>query len=261
MKYANYIILFIFLSLFYLFQDHIRISSNLLSLFASKETLKKIKIAENLGLSKEMFIASKGFDKASKEKIIKISEALKNIEGIKSIQSTVIPSIEVQNYYKLYYPILATFDNQFQTDENIKSKLQSLYDEQFTNVFYKKINKEDPLNLFNIQQNNEMKISSKGKYLTLKNYGYLLRIHTNVSPAQMKEAKLLYGHIHNVLNDYEDILSFASFYYTVENSKIIQKDIELIILFSTIILLIIYYLVLRNIKLLMHTMIIFIYYH
>ena len=254
-KYSNYIILLILLSTSFFFKDSIQISTNLLSLFASKEAVTKLDIASKLGYSKDMLIIVKGFDRSSKTKVKEITKKLEKINHISLVQSSIVPSIEIQNYYKKYYPILATFNDELLSKEDIKKKIQNLYDAQFTNIFYSSIDKDDPLKLFTLKNNSNIEVSHKGEFITLGNYGYLIRVNTDISASEMGKAKILYNDIHSLLDNYTDVLSFAPFYYTVENSQQIQKDVQWIILLSTIVLLSIYYLFLKNIKLLSHTLI------
>ena len=255
MKYANYIIFILLLCIGLFFKDSIHISSNLLSLFASKDTIEKFKIADNLGVSKELLIVVQGFDETSRKKVQEITKKLKTIEDILYVQSTIIPSSEIQQYYKKYYLLLSHFDDKKQTKKIIDDKLQRLYDTQINNVFYTAINKNDPLKLFNFQHIDKSTYSHHGKYISLGDYGYLIRVKTDVSPSQMYKAKILYEKIDKLLNHYDGVTSFAPFYYTVENSMKIQKDVQWIVFLSTVILLIVYYLLLKNIKLLLHTLI------
>lgn len=255
MKYANYIILFVLLSLAVLFKEYIHISTNLLSLFASKEAVEKLDIANNLGFSKEMFVAVKGFDNDSKTEITEIAKKLQTIKGINKVQYSSIPAEEIQAYYKKYYPILSIFNDTNQTQESISIQLKKIYDTQLTSIFYAPVDKSDPLKLFEMQIKQNSTPSQKGGYITLDNYGFLLRISTDVSPSQMNEAKLLYKDVQEVLSLYPDAIAFAPFFYTVENSDKIQSDVQLIVAISTIILLLIYYLLIKNIRLLSHTLV------
>lgn len=100
MKYSNFLILFVLLVIGIIFKNDIHISTNLLSLFASKQTIEKLTIADNLGYSKEMFIAIKGFDASSKRKVKEISKKLENLQDISRVQSTFLPSDEILEYYK-----------------------------------------------------------------------------------------------------------------------------------------------------------------
>ena len=255
MKYINYIIFLLLLFVGLFFKDSIHISNNLLSLFGSKETIQQFKIADNLGVSKEMLIIVKGFDKTSKLKVKEIAKKLKDMNDMLFVQSTIIPTSEIQDYYKRHYPLLANFDDKKQTKQIINDKLQKLYDAQFTNIFYTAIDKNDPLKLFHLTQIDKLNYSHKGKYMTLGDYGYLIRARTDISPSQMQNAKILYEKVNKLLSGYDGVISFAPFYYTVENSAKIQKNVQLIIFLSTLILLIIYYLLLKNLKLLVHTLV------
>ena len=254
-KYSNYFILFALLCIGVMFKDSIHISTNLLSLFASKDAREKLVIADKLGYSKELLVIVKGFDTSSKNKLREIVQKLQKVDGIVFVGSSLVPSMEVQNYYKVYYPILATFNDKNQTSKTIKESLEKLYDAQFTNVFYTAIDKNDPLSLFNLQNANSIDVSHRGEFIRLGDYGYLIRASTSVSASQMDKAKVLYKDVHSILDTYEDVTSFAPFYYTVENSTKIKEDVGLIIFLSTFILLIVYSILIRNIKLLFHTLI------
>jgi len=254
MKYANYIILFLLLSVGFLFKDYIHVSTNLLSLFASKDAIEKLAVADKLGYSKEMLIIVKGLDKSSKSKVRKISKELQGIDNILLVQSTLRVSPEVQKYYKEYYPLLANFDDSNQSLQDVKEKLKELYAEQSKNIFYSAIDKNDPLKLFSFDNLNSLNISHKGEFITLGDYGYLIRVSTDVSASQMNKAKELYKSVNTIVSSYEDVISFAPFYYTVENSTKIQKDVRWILVLSTVVLLFIYYLLLKNIRLLSHTL-------
>lgn len=255
MKYSNYIILFILLGIGVLFKDSIHVSTNLLSLFANKDSIEKLHIADQLGYSKEMLVVVKGFDNNSKTKVKEISKKLLKIKNIDSVISTVVPSKQVQKYYKDYYPLLATFNSQNQTKNMINKKLKDMYDAQFTNIFYSSIDKNDPLKLFNLQTTKLSNIKNRGEFITLGDYGYLIKVTTQVSPSQMNDAKELYKEVNLVIDKYSDVVAFAPFFYTVENSKKIQEDVKFIIIISTLALLLIYYLLIKNLRLLSHTII------
>lgn len=255
MKYSNYIILSILLLIAVIFKDSIHVSTNLLSLFASKNSIEKLNIADKLGYSKEMFIAVKGFDNTSKIKIKEIKQKLLKNKKIISITSNIVPSQEIKSFYKKNYPLMAEFNNEVQTKELIYSKLEKLYKAQFTNIFYSSINKDDPLKLFNLNSINIPNIQNNGDLIALGSYGYLMKITTTVSPSDMAKASQLYDEVKYILNEYDNVVAFAPFFYTVENSKKIKDDVKWIIILSTLFLLIIYYLLIKNLRLLSHTIV------
>lgn len=159
------------------------------------------------------------------------------------------------NIIKKQYPILATFNNEVQTNSSVNSKLQKLYNAQFTNVFYSPIDKNDPLKLFDFKNEKVFMDSQEGEFIKLGTYGYLIKAVTNISPSQMDKAKVLYDEVNLMLSSYKDVIAFAPFFYTVENSQKIKNDVKWIVVLSGIVLLLVYYLLLRNITLLIHTLV------
>ncbi|SFV68508.1 FIG021862: membrane protein, exporter [hydrothermal vent metagenome] len=251
MKYANYLILGFLLLCAVLLKDSIHISTNLLSLFAPKESLEKLSIANELGYSKEMFVLVKGFDKKSKKTLKALVKEFKNLDEIQSITYKIKPSQEIQKYYREYHSILADFDNGTLSEVTLKQKLKKLYDGISSSVVYRPIDKSDPLNLFTIKEK-EMP-GHKGKYITIGKEGYLLKITTKIEPSQMDGARLLYTKVEAILKNYPETVAFAPFFYSVENSAKIKGDVTFIVVLSTILLLLIYLVMLRDIKLLSHT--------
>ena len=254
MRYSNHIILIFLLLLGFVLKEYIHISSNLVSLFVTPSSAKKITIASELGYTKEMYVAVKGFDASSKVKVKEIAEKLEEIDGISSVQFSINPSSAVKNYYRKYYPLLADFDNKQLSPQEVLSKLESLYALQFNSAFYSPINRNDPLNLFVLETKNNDSVSHHGSYLSLGEYGYLLRIQTEVVPSEMNKAKVLYDKCEDVLKHYDNVIAFAPFFYTVENSSYIKSDIQYIIIVSVLMLLLVYYLLLKNLKLLFETL-------
>lgn len=254
MKYANYIILFILLSVSVIFKDTLSLSTNLLSLFASKESVEKLHIATKLGYTKELLIAVKGFDNNSKKTVEELVKKLKYIKQIKNIQYKTTPTQEIQKYYKKNYALLGEFDNSTQDITTIDKKLKTIYDEQMNGFFYTPIDKNDPLKLFK-NPTQKINFSVRDGYITLGDYGYLINIKTDVSPSQLNEARTLYKDVKNITNLYPEVIAFSGFFYTVENSTKIKEDVTLIAVLSGVILLFIYFILLKNIRVLFHTLI------
>jgi len=255
MKYANYIILFILLSVAFIFKDTLSLSTNLLSLFASKESVSRLHIATELGYTKELLIAVKGFDDSSKKIVEELVKKLSKLDEIKQIQYKTTPSKEIQKYYKQNYAILGEFDNTLQDTSTINKKLKTIYDEQMNSFFYTPIDKNDPLKLFKLDSTNKINFSTRASYLTLGDYGYLINVKTDISPSQIDKAKVLYKDIKTITDIYPEVIAFAGFFYTVENSTKIKEDIALIATLSGVILLFMYFILLKNIRVLFHILI------
>lgn len=245
MKYLNYILLLALLVSAFFLKEHLHISTNLASLFAPKEKLQELNIANKLGYSNDILIAVKGFEYSAKTTVRELTKELQKLEQVTSVQSSLAPSLELQLYFKTFYPLLSDFNHTKQTQLSIHQTLQELYDTQFS-IFYTPINANDPLGLFKLPSTQKLKQGS---------YGYILRVKTTVSTSQILEATQLYEVVKSILKPYPNVISFAPFYYTVENSRAIKKDVQLIIVLSTVVLLFIYFILLKNIKLLLHTLI------
>ena len=254
MKYVNYIILLLLLSTAFLLKDTLSLSTNLLSLFAPKEAVEKLNIATELGYTRELLIAVKGFDKSSQEKMEAIVTELKTIGSIKHIQYKSTPSKDIQKYYKNNLLLLSKFDDSKQDTRSVHKKLQELKKNQMGGLFYTPIDKNDPLQLFKLKDINT-NLSSKGKYIALGGYGYLINVTTEVSPSQMNEARSLYYEIKKITGKYQEVIAFSGFFYTVENSTKIKEDVVFIAILSVFILLFVYIVVLKNIKLFTHTLV------
>jgi predicted exporter len=236
-------------------KDSIHISTNLLSLFASKESLERFKVADNLGYSKEIFVTIKGFSKESKRDIKKIAKELQNLKEIESVTYSLSPTKKLQEYYRKNYTLLADFNSSTLTQKEVKEQLQKLYDAQLNSFFYTPINKNDPLSLFSLSSLKNIKNAHRGNYMTLGEYGYLIRVRSSVSASDMNKAKELYNKLQKIFKVYPNVVAFAPFFYTVENSSAIESDVKSIVILSTILLLLLYYLLIKNIKLLTQTVV------
>lgn len=251
-KYINIVILLVLLGLGALLKEHLHISTNLLSLFATQKSLEKFQIANKLGYSKELLIAVKGFDTQSKKEIKEIAKKLRSIKHIRSIHYLLTPSEAITKYYKTHYPIIADFKPFAIDKKEVEQKLNELY-KQTTSAFYIAINKSDPLEMFRLNLDKSSS-THRGDLLTLGSYGYLIQATTDVAPANLDDAKELYDEIHKLLGNYSDAISFAPFYYTVENSKAFKADVRYIAALSTIVLILLYAVLIKNIGLLFQTL-------
>ena len=252
MKYINYIFLGLLLLGAFTLKDSLTFSTNLLSLFAPKDSVEKLRIATELGYTKELLIAVKGFNTASQEKTHTIVKELKKLDSIKNIKYMLSPSKDVQNYYNDNYFLLSDFDAGIQTTSLIQSKLDAIKQKRAENFFYQPIDKRDPLQLFSMPSNT-LNISSQNDLMSLNDYGYFIHTQTNVTPSQMSEARKLYKEIKNITSRHNNVIAYAGFFHTVENSSKIKDDVIFLSIVSIIMLLVLYIVLLKNVKILFHT--------
>lgn len=254
MKYINYIFLGLLLSCIFILKDSLSFSTNLLSLFAPKDSVEKLRIATELGYTKELLIAVKGFDASSQKKVHAIVRELQKLDSIKNIKYMVSPSKDVQKYYNDNYFLLSDFDSNTQSTRLIQTKLNEIKQKRNENFFYQPIDKRDPLQLFSMPSNT-LKVSSKNDLISLNDYGYLIQTQTNVTPSQMSEARKLYKEIKSITSRHENVIAYAGFFHTVENSSKIKEDVIFLSVVSIVILLILYIVLLKNVKILIHALI------
>ena len=251
MKYLNTLLLFVLLLVGFALKDTLHFSSNLLSLFASKESVQNLLIAQKLGYSKEMFVATKGFDAKSKKEFLALKKELENLREIQQIKATLFVPKELREYFEAYKPITSEFDPTPPGKEQIGQKLQKLYNQTMQSFFYTPIDTKDPLGLFRTKSTLKTP-AHKGEYLALEGYGYLMKITTNLSPTDVKKAQLLYNRLTEVLKKYPHSIAFAPFFYSVENSRAIKQDVKMIVVLSTLVLLVLYMVLLKNPVALLH---------
>ena len=249
MRYLN-LLVFISLSILLgVFFQNIKISTNFMDALFSKETTKIYEISQKLGSSSHILISSRGFDKKGLNELYEIKDELLKLDDIDSVKISLTPSKEMQEYIKQNYYLLADFKNTEFSKEEIKNRLQKIYDDISTSVFYTPIDTSDPLGLFKFQT------SDAKRYLELKNFGYILKASTKGKLQNADSAKLLYDKIHEITDKYPNSISFAPFYFLVENSAYIKSDANKIIMLSSILLLVLYFFILKNIKLFFNTVI------
>jgi len=247
MKHLN-LLVFLLLSVVTALSLHnIKISTNFMDALFSKESTEIYQISQKLGSSSDILISTKGFDKEGLDRLYEIKKELLKLRSIHSAKISLSPSIEMKDYLKQNYYLLADFKNKELTQNEIKTKLQKIYTDISTSMFYTPVDTSDPLELFSFGS-----ISSE-RYLKLNDHGYILKASTKIKLADANKARELYDQIHSITNKYPNTISFAPFYFLVENSSYIQADATDIITLASILLLVLYFVILRNVKLFFHT--------
>ncbi len=242
MKYLNVAIFAILILLYLAFASHIRFSTNFIEIFFSQKSMQLFKIAKKLGISNEILISTKGFDEKSLNELKKIAKDLKKIPEISKVELSYTLSPKMKEYFKKNYYLLADFNSTKITKEDMKNRLQKIYDRVFNSVLYEPVNSYDPLGLFSVD-------FSGGGYQRVKNYGYLLRAQTSVDTSDAASARVVYNKMNSTLSKYPNAIAFAPFFYLVENSAYIRGDAQKIMAISTLLLLLLYFVILKNHKL------------
>ena len=240
MRYIN-LIIFITLSLVYLlFFSHVRYSTNFLEIFFTQQSLKLFNIAKKMGTNEEILIAHKGFDTKSLKELRKIADKLKELPEISQIHLENTVSSELKEYIKKHYYLLAKFDDTPLNSQQIEEKLQTIKEKLENSILYEPVDMYDPLELFSFEK------SVQPRYLKLSDYGYVLKATTTIDTSSAELSKQLYDKLNAILSKYEDTLAIAPFFYLVENSTYIKNDAQKIMTLATILLLVLYFFILKN---------------
>ena len=249
MKHLNLFIFFLLGTLFLGFSSQIKFSTNFLEVFFSKESATLLDVTSKLGLSNNIYVAKKGFTEESLHELRIIADKLQNIEGISKVKLSLSPSKKLREYYKKNYYLLADFNRTKLSSRQIHEKLQTAYDALQEAYIYMPLDTNDPLGLFSVN------VSRNEAYMKLQDYGYVLKAEVNINTSSAAEAKVLYTKVNALLKEHKDILVYAPFFFLVENSTYIRSDTQKIITFATILLLLLYFFMLKNHRLLFHTII------
>jgi len=247
MKYINFFIFVILLTLYIFFSSNIRFSTNFLDIFLSQNSIKLFDIAKKFGYSNEILISKKGFNKKSLKELNEISNKLKQLDEISEASISIEISKDMREYLVKNYFLLADFNNQKFSKNDVLEKLKEIRKKIYTSVVYEPINSYDPLGLFTMDE------ADNERYFKLKDYGYVLKAKTTIDTSNANESKIVYNKLNQILKNYDEIIAFAPFFYLVENSSYIKNDAQIIMLCSSILLLILYFFVLKNKKLFFNT--------
>jgi len=247
MKYLNALILIVLSVVYFSFSSQIKFSTNFIEIFFSQKSLHLFNTAKKFGLLDEILISRKGFSDKDLDELSIIANKINNIPEISKVDVTFEISSTMKEYLKKNYYLLADFNSTIITEKDVYKKLQNIHEKIYNSVFYEPINTHDPLELFSTD------FTQSERYLKLKGYGYIIKAKTNVDTSNAKSARVVYDKVHDILKKYPDTLVFAPFFYLVENSTYIRNDAQIIMLFSSIFLLILYFLILKNYKLFFNT--------
>lgn len=250
-NYINSLILIFLIILIFTFDSFKSISTQLDTILPNSEKKELLEEFNKFQSTKKVFLASEGLDKESLNKIKNLENELIKIEGLSLKKLNGNENLEnYKNQYKL-------FTDNFKEDNlqnlNIETKLQEIKSNLINSDFIYFIDKQDPLEL--LEEKNSSKIFTlKNNHLIIKDFAYLSIFNIDKSINSIDQYERIYDSIQAITSSSENVKVFSPIFYFVENSRIIKNDVNKIIIFSTIILLFLYLILLRNLKLLLNTL-------
>lgn len=250
-KTLNLLLFAIVGTLFFVYQNSVHVSTNLLSFLPESKGKEALEIYSHFKNSKEILIASEGFDKESLSHIKTIEEKLLASHLLK-LESAIVPNATLIEYTKKNAFYLKNLNKDDQP--NIHEKLKALYEKMVNNPYYTVIDANDPLGYFTPKEK-PIAMSIRDGHLALGDFGYFSVFSIKDTSNTIESYKTVYDLVHQELKGMQTIRVFSPTFYFVENSQKIQNDVNFLIALSTLLLLILYVFIIRNIYLLINTIV------
>lgn len=255
MKLTNYInssILIVLILCVICFNSFKSISTQLHTILPNSEKKELLEEFNKFKSLKKVFLLVEGLDKESLKKIRNIEKEILKIEGLTRKKTKV--NKELKKYTNEYKIFIKSFNKENLKSLNIETKLQEIKSTIINSDFSYFIDKQDPLEILKKNINNQT-IDLKNNHLIIKNYAYLSIFNMDSSINSIEQYENIYDSIQSIIVSNKEIKVFSPIFYFVENSRIIKNDVNKIILLSTIVLLFLYLIILRDLKLLVNTLI------
>lgn len=236
-------------ALFFFYQNSVHVSTNLLSFLPEGKSKEAFEIYSHFKNSKEVLIATEGFNKDSLAKIKTIEEKLLATDLLK-LESSITPNAKLIEYTKnnaFYLKNLGKEDS-----VSIHETLKALYEKMTNNPYYTTIDATDPLGYFSPKEQ-KIPINIRDGHLALGDFGYLCVLSIKDTSSTIESYETIYNLVHQELSGMQNVRVFSPTFYFVENSQKIQDDVTFLIVLSTILLLVLYIFIIKNIYLLINT--------
>ena len=199
--------------------------------------------------SKKLFILVRGINKKSLKEVNEIKKKLLKKSQISSIyfnDSDIDP--ETIEYITSNWYYLSDFNTIPLSQKDVQKKVDMIAQELSSNAIYMSMNKKDPLSLFKKKGLNTSKNGSEN--LILGDEGYLLIVSIKPNIGDIKNSTILKREVETVLQGYSNTVVFCPNFYSVENSAYIKQDVRKITFMSIIIIIFVYFILMRNITML-----------
>jgi len=229
------------------------LTTNMLSIFEQDENIDKLQTMNSFENSSTLFITIKGFNSTNLNRLKEIQKELIKSKYIKETKLN-LSKIEISDYIKKNYYLLSDF-HPIPLDNNaIKERVTKLRASLIDSFVYQPINKNDPFKLFDFNIFSGDNLSKNG-YLRLGDYGYLLTAKLDGKVSDMDTSKQIEREITKLLSDKgSDIVAFSTLFFTAQNSTYIQNSVNTILFFSVVLLIVLFFITLRDYKVLIATM-------
>jgi predicted exporter len=248
-KYSNFIIFAFLILIVWGLQSHTSISTSLLSVLPKGESKEIIQHFHETQNAKILLVSVKGFDEEALTKINALEEKLTNVPHITAkIRGN---NKVLQDHLNKYHLFRFSFDEEKFENIDVEKSLKRLYMEMITSFVPLPLDIKDPFAL--VHGLSSKKIALKNGHLVLGSYGYIsyFSLKTNT----LEEHQEVYKNIHYIVDKLEDVKVFSPVFYYVENAKAIRSDVNSILIIALVLLLTLYLVMLRDMKVLIYTVV------
>ena len=242
-SYLNFIIFFILLTLFFATNVAQNISTQITSILPQGENKALLREFEKLNTSKQLFISFKGDDTNALKSLKKVEKQILQNRNIHSSANLNI----TKEYEEQYYYLVHQFNKQKYSSLDIQKEITDLYQNILSSPFSFSLDTIDPLNLF------ETTKSVKTPYIKIEEFGYVTVLQIDKNINNFEEYKKIHQLVQNLKKQNSNFEAFSPIFYFVENQEKIKNDVNIIITLALTLLFILYIVILKNIKLLIHT--------
>lgn len=248
-NYLTLIILLITLLLAIVSKSFDSLSTSLETILPNSEQKELLKEVNKFSSNKKLFIAVEGFDKKSLEKIKSLEKELSKLNYLSL--DKYIKNENLEEFKNSYFIYLNDIKKDKSKYINVKKELEQIRQKLISSDFTYIFEKNDPLEIVE-DKKIDFKEFIKNRHLILKDYGYLsiFSISSKINSLDLYDQ--VYDEVKEKIKD-ENIKVFSPIFYFTENSRIIKKDVNKLIIISTIFLIGLYILILKNVKLLFNT--------
>ena len=221
----------------------------MLSIFEVDENIEKLQTMNSFENASTLFVSIKGFNKENKERLISIEKRLKKFSYIKETKLN-LSKIEISDYLKKNYFLLSEFTPISLDEESVKKRVTELKANLLDSFIYQPIDRNDPFKLFVFNPFSNDKLSKDG-FLTLGEYGYLLTAKLDGKISDMQNAQKIERELSTMFKDDKDVFLFSTLFFTAQNSKIIKQNVHNILYLSFAMLILLFFITLRDYKILL----------
>lgn len=221
-------------------------TGDIIKILPDDDATRTLSLYNRFDSSKKLFVLVRGFGGESLDKATQIQAVLKKQKSVESVFFNVTDvSPRVQSYLADNRYYLNDFNATSLSSEGIHQRLMDTANSIFSGGAYVSLDTQDPLHLFT--QMRIIPAAMKEGFLVVPGEGYCLIASISPSVSDLEGSRQMHDEVMNALSVYkDDIVVFSPNFYSVENSAFIKNDVQNITVFTFIILIAVYFLLLRN---------------